>query len=128
MMFFLPFQLWPHLLKGRSRAAARTNDELRRQDDALGRAFRRLDPAEQKAGGLLSELPSSDGDRRQRWPMHGALWNVVKPNDRDVAAGRQAEIDEAQHDAQCAEVVVAKDRGRRLRFSLEQPADCSRAF
>src|SRR5271170_5604425 len=123
MMFFLPFQLWPHLLKGRSCAAARTNDELWRQDDALGRAVRRLDPAEQKASSLFSELPSSDGDRRQRWPMHGALWNVVKPDDRDVAAGHQAEVDEAEQDAQRAEVVVAQYRGRRVRFFLEQPGD-----
>ena len=68
----------------------------------------------------------ADGDGGQRRPMHRAFGNVVEADHRDVAAGREAAIGEAQHDAERAQVVVAEDGGRGVGVVSKQLADRAR--
>jgi hypothetical protein len=52
--------------------------------------------------------------------------NVVEADDCDVAPRIEPSIGETEHHPKRAEIVVAKHRGRRLRFGPEQVADRAR--
>ena len=70
---------------------------------------------------------ASDGDGRQRRPMHRAFGDVVETDDCDVAARPEPAIDEADHDPERAEIVMAKNGGRLVRSCPEQSPDRFRA-
>src|SRR5262245_43139884 len=109
-------------------AAARANDQLRRQNDAFGRAARRFDPPEQQIGRLLADPVRVDLDRGQGRAVMRRLRDVVEADYGAILPRGEAAVRQANEHARGADVVVTEDGGGIVALAGDQAPDRALPF